>query len=379
MKKNRYIENINKLLIPRFGQKRSRTSLTVIFALAAFAVFLAGVAVVAVLSVILVNTGVLATDVPGSEGSVTLVDGNKLLMIMLLTSLVTGAAWAFIFGNIFMKPINQAVNMMNRLASGDFKVRLDPPGRFTRFPVVKELTDSFNTMASELDKTEILRSDFVNNFSHEFKTPIVSIAGFAKLLKEGNLSKEEEQEYINVIEEESMRLAEMAKKVLELTKIENQTILSDIAEYNLSEQIRTCFLLLESKWESKEIEFSLDFREHNIMANEALMHEVWINLLDNAIKFTTVKGFVKVDVDDNDSYITVKIMNTGSTISEEDKKKIFSKFYQADPSHATEGNGIGLAVCKRIVELHHGILDVDSGDGKTTFIVEIPKKQSYSA
>ncbi|MBP5184220.1 MAG: HAMP domain-containing histidine kinase [Lachnospiraceae bacterium] len=375
-RKNRYIENINKFFNPEFKERKFRTSLTVMFALAAFAVFLAGVAIVAILAVILVNTGVMST---GKEGStnITLVDGNKLLTIMLLTSLVTGAAWAFIFGRLFMKPINQLVNMMNRLASGDFSVRIPAKNRFSHFPVVKEMTDSFNTMASELDKTEILRSDFINNFSHEFKTPIVSIAGFAKLLKEGNLSEEEKREYINVIEEESLRLSEMATKVLELTRIENQTILSDIAEYNLSEQLRTCFLLLENKWESKEIDFSLDFREYNIKANENLLKEVWLNIIDNAIKFTTVGGSVKIEIEDEDPYIAVKITNSGSFITDEDKKKIFSKFYQADASHSMQGNGIGLAVCKRIVELHHGRIRVKSGEEGTTFITEIPKKQSY--
>jgi len=254
----------------------------------------------------------------------------------------------------------------------------NPKSRLSKYPVIREMTDSINTMAAELDKTEILRSDFINNFSHEFKTPIVSIAGFAKLLKEGSITEEEKAEYIGVIEEESKRLAEMATKVLELTKIENQTILSDIEEYNLSEQIRTCFLLLESKWDKKQIDFSLDFREHYITANEALMKEVWINLLDNAIKFTTVGGKVTVEIEDFETFCTVRISNTGSTISKEDCKKVFNKFYQADSSHSMKGNGIGLAVVKRIVDLHHGKIFVESADDLTTFITEIPKKQSYS-
>ena len=379
MSKNKYIDNINKLIPQQFREKKSRTSLTVMFAFAALTVFLAAVAIVVVLAVILINTGVLSRGTSGSATNIELVDGNQLLMIMLLTSLATGIAWAFILGRVFSRPINQLVNMMNRLASGDFKVRMNPKQSFARYPVVEELSESFNTMAAELDKTEILRSDFVNNFSHEFKTPIVSIAGFAKLLKEGELSEEEKKEYISIIEEESVRLAGMATKMLELTKVENQTILSDVSEYNLSEQIRTCLLLLENKWEKKDIEFSLEFNEFNVVANEGLLKEVWINLLDNAIKFTTRGGTVGVKIEESGPLLRVAVSNTGSTIPEEERKTIFNKFYQADRSHSTQGNGIGLPVAKRIVELHHGRIEVMSEDNVTTFTVEIPKTQLYGA
>ena len=179
------------------------------------------------------------------------------VLYLLLWSLVIGAVLAFVTLRFPLKPVNKLLNAMSRLASGDYTVRLSFKGVFSRHPAVVELTNSFNQMASELEQTEMLRSDFINNFSHEFKTPIVSITGFAKLLKRGGRSEEKKKEYLDVSEEESRRLSQMATNVLDLTKVENQTILTDVAGYDLSEQLRTCVLVLESKWSRKHIDFSL--------------------------------------------------------------------------------------------------------------------------
>ena len=167
----------------------------------------------------------------------------------------------------------------------------------------------------------------------------------------------------------------MATNVLNLTKVENQTILTDVAEYNLSEQIRSCILLLSGKWEQKELDFSLDFNEYNIRANEELMKQVWINLLENAVKFTPNRGLIEVKIAEHGDMLAVSIMNTGSEIASEHQKKIFNKFYQVDESHATEGNGIGLAIVKRVTELHEGTVEVHSESGTTTFTVFLPKMQ----
>lgn len=151
-------------------------------------------------------------------------------------------------------------------------------------------------MAEELENTQMLRSDFINNFSHEFKTPIVSIAGFAKLLRRGNLTDAQKEEYLAIIEEESLRLAAMATNVMNLTKVENQTILTDLTTFNLSEQIRACVLLLEEKWSRKELDLDLEFPEYTIRANEELLKQVWINLLDNAIKYSPNYGEIGVRI-----------------------------------------------------------------------------------
>ena len=274
-----------------------------------------------------------------------------------------------------LKPIRDLIDGMDALAAGDFQIRMNAGKIMRRYPAFREVSASFNKMAEELERTEMLRSDFINNFSHEFKTPIVSIAGFAKLLKRGNLPPEQQQEYLNIIEEESMRLSYMATNVLSLTKVENQTILTDVTQFNLSEQIRSCILMLERKWDRKNLDLQLELNEHQISANEELLKQVWINLLDNAVKFTPEGHTVQVKVSESEDSVTVSVMNTGSEIPPEDQKKIFHKFYQADQSHATQGNGVGLAVVKRIVDLHGGEVIVFSEKEVTAFSVQLPKKQ----
>ena len=230
-------------------------------------------------------------------------------------------------------------------------------------------------MASELKNTEMLRGDFVNNFSHEFKTPIVSIAGFAKLLRRGDLTEEQKEEYLAVIEEESLRLSDMATNVLNLTRVENQTILTDIVKFNLSEQIRSSILLLADKWEKKQLDFKVDFGEYRISANEELLKQVWINLLDNAIKFSPVGGVIEVNIKNRPDSLSVDIINSGEEIPAESISRIFQKFYQADSSHSGEGNGVGLAIVKKVVELHNGTVSAQSENNLTMFTVTLPKSQ----
>lgn len=228
-------------------------------------------------------------------------------------------------------------------------------------------------MAEELASVEMLHSDFINNFSHEFKTPIVSILGFAKILKKGNLDDEQKQEYIDIIEEEAQRLSYLANNVMNLNKVQNQVALTNLTTFNLSEQIRASVLLLENEWSKKQTELTLDFDEYYVTASEELLKEVWINLLDNAIKFSKEKGKVSVSISESAGSISVSVSNDGS-ISPENITHVFDKFYQVDRSHSTKGNGIGLAIVKRIVELHHGSVFVTSQSDVTTFTVKLPCK-----
>ena len=300
---------------------------------------------------------------------------SNVLMVMVLISLVMGAALVLIMSKIPVNPINIFVNGLNNLAAGNFKTRISYKGLLANQPAVQEVTESFNKLAKELENTEMLRSDFINNFSHEFKTPIVSIAGFAKLLQRGNLTEEQKMQYLNAIEEESMRLSYMATNILNMTKVENQEILTDVTNFNLSEQIRFAVLLMEDQWSKKNLELQLDFDEHMIEANEELLKQVWINLVGNAVKFAPRCATVAVDICATAESYIVEVSNTGSEIPPEKQKRIFNKFYQADESHAQEGSGIGLAIVKKIVDLHSGWVSVKSGDGMTAFTVELPKKQ----
>ena len=298
---------------------------------------------------------------------------GRLTLLYAAFSVPVGILVTVIATKFPLKPIRNLIDSMDRLASGDFKTRGNVGPIMKRYPSFVVVSESFNKMAEQLENTEMLRSDFINNFSHEFKTPIVSIAGFAKLLRRGNLPPEEQQEYLKIIEEESMRLSYMATNVLYLTKVEKLTILSDISEYNLSEQIRSCILLLENKWGKKDLELQLEFGEHTIRANEEQLKQVWINLRDNAIKFAPEGHTVQVSITEQGNKLTVSVRNTGSEIAPEHQKKIFHKFYQADESHSTQGNGVGLAIVKRITELHGGQVRVSSAKDVTTFTVELPK------
>ena len=346
---------------------KRRWSLTLLYSTAFFLIQLAAVLITAALSFLLTKLGVLDNlGIPRNSGF-------AMLIVMLLISVLVGSVVAIGTVKIPLRPFNRLINNINRLAEGDFSARMHYSKAMGGNPVFRELSESFNAMAEELENTQMLRSDFINNFSHEFKTPIVSIAGFAKLLRRGNLTDAQKEEYLAIIEEESLRLAAMATNVMNLTKVENQTILTDLTTFNLSEQIRACVLLLEEKWSRKELDLDLEFPEYTIRANEELLKQVWINLLDNAIKFTPYGGTITVHIrPDGNGRLLTSVTNTGSTIPERDISRIFQKFYQGDTSHATRGNGVGLAIVRRIVELHHGAVWVESQNDVTTFTVALP-------
>lgn len=310
---------------------------------------------------------------------ITSIDGrpkfSEIVLFMSLISMFIGFVITMLISKIALKPFNRLIDRLNRLAKGDFKARISFGMPIRKHPTFSEIEKSFNRAAEELEHTEVLRSDFINNFSHEFKTPIVSIAGFAKLLRFGNLTEEQKEEYLAIIEEESMRLSSMATNVLNLTKIENQNILTDVTKFNLSEQIRSAVLLLADKWSQKNLEMDIDFGEHMIYANDELLKQVWINLLDNAVKFSEPGGKISVEITENEDNTLVAISNNGNEIRPESLTRIFNKFYQADESHSSEGNGIGLAIVKKVCDLHNGTVNVKSINRKTTFTVSLPRKQ----
>ena len=359
----------NVLNIKRIKESRPRTSLTLVLSTFVFGILLSAIAITALGLWLLTEAGIII-NVDGE------LDLSSVILFMSLISLIIGGIIAFFSSRIPLKPIEDSINKMKRLAAGDFKTRLKFGGILSSHPAAKEFADSFNTMAEELGNTELLSSDFINNFSHEFKTPIVSITGLACLLEAGNLTEEQRVQYARAIREESVRLSSMANNVLSLTKVENQSILSDVSSFNLSEQVRSAVLLLEEKWTGKNIELQLDFEEYTIEGNEELLKQVWINLIDNAVKFSPNNATVSIDVVREDSVLWVKIGNTGSKIPSEKLNRIFNKFYQADESHSTQGNGIGLAIVKRIVELHKGSIEVVSENDETVFTVKLPERQN---
>ena len=353
-------------------ERRQRLSLTLLFSGLVFLFLLVTMMIVVLIVLLLVRLDVLSVG----EGELRM---GSFLLIIGLASILIGTGLSVTAGRYPLRSVNRIINAMNRLAAGEFDTRLQFAGVLRKLPVAQELSESFNKMAAELGNTELLRSDFINNFSHEFKTPIVSIAGFAKLLRKGNLDAQEQAEYLGIIEDEALRLSAMATNVLNLSRVENQTILTDVTAYNLSEQLRGCVLLLEDKWSKKNLELILDFKEYSITANAELLKQVWLNLLDNAVKFTPDYGLVEVAMEEEAETISVSIVNSGRQIPPESLERIFQKFYQADESHATEGNGIGLAVVQKIVELHGGHVEVESREGRTAFTVVLPRGERSAA
>ena len=349
--------------------RKRRLSLTLLYAAFTYLVLLLSLAVTLLSIKLFVHYDILM-HIPAE----LIPDLNQLLFFILMISLCVGALLALPVVQLQIFPIHRLITQMNRVASGDFQARLHFSKVVTLMPSFSEMEESFNKMAEELENNKLLRADFVNNFSHEFKTPIVSIAGFARLLQRGQLSEEQRREYLDAIAEESLRLSNMATNVLALSRLEKQTILGDLKSYNVSEQIRGCILLLENAWSSKNLDWALELDEYEIEANEERLKQVWINLLDNAVKFSPPGSLLELRAGVNKGELSVTLTNPGS-IDAETLPKIWYKFYQGDESHATVGNGIGLPIVRRIAELHGGSVSAESSEGKVRFTVRLPLKQ----
>lgn len=291
------------------------------------------------------------------------------IVMIAAISIILGLGLTFIFARFVLRPYYKILDGLEKLSKGEFSTRIKP----SKFNAVKSVSEKFNVLAEELEKTEILRSDFINDFSHEFKTPIVSVSSLIALMKKGDISKEKQQQYLLIIEEEVNRLSDMTTNVLNLTRIENQGILTGKTEFNVSEQLRKCLVLLEKKWTIKGLDLDVDFNEYNVVANEDMLKQVWFNIIDNAIKFSYKGGLLKIDVEETLGEHVISISNEGPEIPKEDCEKIFQKFYQTKYTTKKEGNGIGLSIVKHIVELHNGKVSAKSENGVTTFTVALPK------
>lgn len=310
------------------------------------------------------------------QGWITIRPGEPPMPMLLqnaFTSIVIGTVLTFFVVHLPLRPIHTLIQAIREVAKGNFqtKIYIEHPKEF------RDLSKSFNQMTDELAGIELLRSDFINNFSHEFKSPIVSISGFAKLIKSGNLTKEEQQEYLDIIISESARLSELSTNVLNLSKVESITLLTDFTHYNLSEQIRQCVVMLEAKWTQKNITFHLEnMEELYLIGNEALLTQVWTNLIDNAIKFSPENSEITIMLAREGTSARITVRDQGIGIETEKQKYIFDKFYQADTSHSVAGNGLGLSLVSRILKLHHGSVTVDSAPGQgSDFIVQLPLTQ----
>lgn len=299
-----------------------------------------------------------------------------LMLVSLLVSIFIGTGLTLLIGHHFLRPLNQLIAATREVAKGNFNVRVPEIDADNE---VAGLIRSFNYMTAELAGKEMFHKDFINNFSHEFRTPIVSIRGFARQLKQKSLDEEKRNEYVDIIISESERLAHLSTNILLLTKLENQQTISDKKLFSLDEQLRDCLLLLQHQWEKKNINFQLELDPVQYFGNEEILSQAWLNLLGNAIKFSHENGEIGVECHEDEKSIKVKIIDNGIGMSDETRQNIFEKFYQGDRARSTEGNGLGLSLVKRIVDLCGGNISVKSQLGKgSVFVVRLPKEAPES-
>lgn len=296
------------------------------------------------------------------------------LIIGLITAIILGTLLMVPFSKAFLKPIDNIIQATKEVGSGNFDVQLPKIEQSPLKPVeIVELTNNFNTMIKELSSIELMKKDFINNFSHEFKTPISSIVGFTKELQREDISDEERKLYLSIMENESQRLSQLSSTILTITKLENQNIITNKTIYNLDEQLRECIVLLQKKWEEKNLELVLELDPVTFCGNKDLMSQVWINVLGNAIKFSNEKEEIKISLHQHNDWATIQIIDHGIGISKADLVRVYDKFYQADTAHSTMGNGLGLALVKKIIDLSHGQINIESELNKGTIVtIDLP-------
>jgi len=344
-------------------QSHQRFGLTALFSTIVFFILLITSIIISIIGILLIRINAI------NLSNLSRHEPLLPIFLLLIISVVVGTVVSFMLSRFPLKPIRRVVDAINRLASGDFSARLHLQG----LSAFSELAASFNRMAEELGSIEMLRVDFVDHFSHEFKTPIVSIKGFAEELKHDDLTKEQRNEYLDIIIHESSRLAQLATNVLNLSRVEKQAILANRTRFDLTEQVRRCVLLFEKKWEQRKLNLNVELDEVIIEGDDELLSQVWLNLIDNAVKFTPEGGCVDIRLQKGENTVLFIIRDDGYGISEEAQRHIFDKFYQGDASHTVSGNGLGLSIARRVVSLHGGDIRCQSADGAgTEFIVELP-------
>ncbi len=275
------------------------------------------------------------------------------------------------------RPVKKIVSAAEKIAKGDYSVRIPRLNHtINRGDGLDEIIECFNKMAEELSGVETLQTDFIANVSHELKTPLAVMQNYGTLLQHPDLSEEDRLHYAKGVSEACRRLAGLITNILKMNKLENQQIYLAVTSYNLDEQLCECLLAFENVWEGKEIEIETDIAEDvEICADPELLSIVWNNLFSNAFKFTEKGGKVSVALKIEEDYAVVSVTDTGCGITHDVGKHIFEKFYQGDTSHATGGNGLGLALVRRVVDIMGGDIAVSSEVGKgSTFTVKLRRK-----
>lgn len=292
------------------------------------------------------------------------------VLLLCFGSILLGGSLALFVGRVIIQPILTLIRAFDELSRGNFAVQVPEESRIVE---IREMNRHFNAMAYDLGHMETLRSDFVAGVSHEFKTPLAVIEGYATLLQNPGLPWEKREHYHEIILDNARRLSALSGNILTLSKLENQGMVVDRHAFRLDEQLREAILSLEQKWAAKEVVFDPDLPCQMYEGSEALLAQVWSNLLDNAVKNSPAGGVIRVALRRQRDWLAVEVADQGPGMSEEVQKHIFEKFYQGDPSRKAEGSGLGLALVRRIVDLCQGRIEVESAPGKgAKFTVFLP-------
>ncbi len=297
------------------------------------------------------------------------------VVIVIIFFIITAISAMIIYAFLTKTTVNvseQINTAVKKISSGDFTARIELSGN----PEIDDFVESFNKMAEELDSLVILNRDFVSNFSHEFKTPIVSVKGYAQLLKESATLSDEQSQWLDIIIEESERLSNLSQNAMTLSKLDTSSITSKKQVINIEEDLSRAILLFDKQLTDKNIDFIADIRPIYLLADKSLTKEIWINLLSNAIKYTPKNGKIMIETIERDDYVFIMISDSGNGVARENIEKIFDRNFQENNTQKYLGNGLGLAITRRIVELHHGKISVESSPfGGAKFVVKLPTKQ----
>ncbi len=297
--------------------------------------------------------------------------GPGTLVAIFVVAAVSGALISYFVGRRVLSPMVKLSHASKEVAHGNFNVKVEDSSKLEE---VQTTFRNFNAMVQELKHSTTLGNDFVANVSHEFKTPLTAIEGYAMLLQDESLSEAERQEYLDKILHNTHRLGTLVGNILMLSKMESKSLAEEFSTFRLDEQIRQAVVLSEPLWSAKELSFEARLDEVSFHGSESLLPHVWSNLLSNAIKASPHGGTLSLELLAQRECIVFSVTDQGQGMSQEVLGRIFDKFYQADPSHKSEGNGLGLPLVKRIVELSEGVLEVESKEGAgSTFRIILPK------
>lgn len=344
---------------PKLRRQHSREKLPVFFSLAVFLIMISSMIFIGLITIVLSHLGLLKRVSP-----------LVLLLNFAVVSILIGTGLARMAGSRLLSPIIKISDAAQEIAKGNFSVRLSETSRICE---IHSMTISFNHMAQELSNIELMRNDFINNVSHEFKTPLSAIEGYATLLQSPGLSEEKRRLYTSKIIYNTKRLSSLTGNILQLSHLEAKELPLEKTLFSLDEQLREIILMFENQWTHKNLHLDIDLDTVTFYGSSELLSQVWQNLIDNAVKFTDPDGCIRISLRSHSKEVSVTVADDGPGIPEAAKDRIFEKFYQGDPSHGSKGNGLGLALVKKIVALHAGEVSVDSKEGQgCVFTVTLP-------